>query len=837
MRNPFHQLLFAAALLLILAGCQSPLRPNETADLKPPKSLLGEAFDEDAARAKAEARRSGGQNSATVASTQAPTGRPGGSSSDIAQTGYRNETDIGQPAGSQLPTRPQQAQLPEAVAQHIREGAEAMARQDWANATFHYEAILSADSRNALAHQMLGRIGDQTQRFESAEYHYLRAIGERRDDPNLRSDLGYSYLQQGRLQEAKRELLKSLAIDANHQMAKANLAAVEAYLGNINAALALLKQISSEQEAHQTLHELLNRPAPAQKRDQQLLSQQGENLPIGEQLRIARDTGRAERTRQDAINALEMRERVRQAMAVGGPLNKMGQGFGDEEIEEIIAQIQKEDQQQPRSQQQQYATAPQSNPQFGGVPQFGAPPQSGTPSPGPNSIPPTSNPNQNYYPAPNVAPVPGSQDDWSTQTLPWSPGADAQQLHRPLYRNTPQSPPQNFRPLNSQEPPNQNWQQPGQNQLPGNQFPGNQTQWNSQPQGYNPTQNFNPARSELLPETQPQLEPIWRGPPENYQGPGGLPAPNNQQQFAPTSPGQGTSNPYQSFPNGQQQYAPPNQFQTPPPTSQPSTGFDSHNQYGGGTNDSGSQYVPPSTPGVWSPQGARNSYESQPGAIQQLGHQSPAGQTGSTTNRQARQNSVRQAMRLGMAAGPGSLIQMDGQSRTNQQQSGTAAQGQQFFPNGSQHDPGSPSSAVWNSGSNGAQSTSPNQNLWQAAPMSTDTRNVPQTGNGTPQQWQQLPSAQQQPQSSTWNHQNQQPTSAMRSQNWSGTSSPVSNWQPGAFGESPTLSNDFAPAHMLDANPALADPAPTMMTGFTQQGAPTTQNTGATRVPFTARFP
>ena len=121
--------------------------------------------------------------------------------------------------------------------------------------------------------------------------------------------------------------------------------------------------------------------------------------------------------------------------------------------------------------------------------------------------------------------------------------------------------------------------------------------------------------------------------------------------------------------------------------------------------------------------------------------------------------------------------------------------------------------------------------------MSTDTRNVPHTGNGTPQQWQQLPSAQQQPQSSTWNHQNQQPTSAMRSQNWSSTSSPVSNWQPGTFGESPTLSDDFAPAHMLDANPALADPAATIMTGFNQQGAPTTPNTGATRVPFTARLP
>ena len=817
MRNPTIQLLFAAAMLLIPVGCQSPLRSSETADLRPPKSLLGEAFDEDAARAKAQARKFGSQNSETVASAQAPAGQPGNSGSVIAQAGYRNETAFGQPAGSQQPARSQQPQIPEAIAQHIRQGSDAMARQDWAKATFHYEAILSTDSRNALAHQMLGRIGDQTQRFESAEYHYLRAIGERRDDPNLRSDLGYSYLQQGRLQEAKRELLKALAVDANHQMAKANLAAVEAYLGNVDTALALLKQISSEQEAHQTLHELLNRPAPAQQRNEQLLSGQTNDLPIGEQMRIARDVGRAERARVDALNALEMRERVRQAMAEGGPLNKMGQGLGDDEIEEIIAQIQKEDRQQQSQQYAngppidpyQYGSAPQfdSRQQFGNSPQtetprFGAPPQQpgyyGTP---PQPLHPQFSP-QNYN---SQGYGPQNFDGRGTGN------PDSQQPYQvlqPSNGSTPMQPPPSWNgPAPTQPIPLQNGlQQPYNTQPRQDQFLGNQTPWNGQPQGYNRMQDFNPAPSELPLETQ-------------------------QQQFASPGSGQGASNPYQSFPNGQQQYAPPGQFQAP------AAGFDNHNQYGGGSNGFDSQYVPPSSPGVWTPQGARNSYETQTGAIQQLNYQSPAGQTGAATNNQARHNSMRQAMRLGMAAGPGSLIQMDGQSRSNPPQSGAASQSQQFFPNSAQQTADSPSSAVWNSGSNGSQFTSPNQNLWQAAPTSTDSRNVPQSGNANPQQWQQLPSAQQQPDSSTWNHQQQQPTGAMRSQNWTGATSTGSNWQPGAFGQSPTLSEAFGPAHMLDANPALADPAPTIMTGFDQQGIPTTQNPGGTRVPFTARFP
>ena len=833
MRNPSHRLLSAAALLLIPVGCQSPLRPNETADLKPRESLLGERFDEDAAKAKAQARKFGSQHSEAVASTRAPNDSAAGS--DIAQAGYRSDSSAGQPAGSQQQTNPQPAPTPEAIQQHIRQGSEAMARRDWANAIFHYEAILSSDSRNPLAHQMLGRIGDQTQRFENAEYHYLRALSERPQDPNLLSDIGYSYLQQGRFQAAKRFLMKSLAIDANHQMAMANLAAVEAYTGNVDAALALLKQISSEQEAHETLHELLNRPAPAQRRDEQLLGQQGEDLPINEQMRIARERGRDERARKEARETLEMRERVRQAMALGGPLNRMGNGYGDDEISEIIAQIQRDDQQARASgqgaqyQPQQHATAPQNDPRYGGAPQFGAPPQSAPPSSGLPPMPPNGNPNQNYYPTPNVTPAPGSPGEWSTQTIPWQSGSGTRQLRNPLHGDGPG--PQNFGTPNSQQRPMQNWQQPGQNQ-----FPGNQPQWNGQPQYQGYPQGGTPAY--------PQQQGQWQAPPPQNLAPSGGQStyPNPQQPFAPNSHAPGSANQYQNFPNNQQQFAPPGQFLTPPATSQPASEYNGTNQPGTANNGFGSQYVPPSNSGVWSPQGGvRSSYEGQtgairPSAIQQLGYQTPAGHTGSASNSQARRNSMRQAMRLGMAAGPGSLIQMDNQSPSASPQSGDASQPQQFFPQGTEQLADSPSSAVWNSGSNGSRITSPNQNLWQTGPASSNTRNMPPAGTGNSEQWQQLPSAQQQPQSSTWNHQNQLPTSPMRSQNWSAAESPGNNWQPDSFGASPTLNDSFAPAHMLDPNPARADTAPTMTTSTDQQGAPTTQNPGATRIPFTSRL-
>jgi len=882
MRNPIHRLLLAAAFLLVPIGCQSPLRPSQTADLKPRKSLLGERFDENAAREKSRARQLRTENSEMVASagsTQPPAETA--SQSAIEQAGFRRDAQAGQPASSQPATRSEQSQLPEAVAQHIREGSQAMARQDWANATTHYEAILSTDPRNPLAHQMLGRIGDQTQRFESAEYHYLRALSERPQDPNLLSDLGYSYLQQGRLPDAKRFLLKSLSIDANHQMAKANLAAVEAYSGNVDAALALLKQISSEQEAHQTLHELLNRPAPAQKRDQQLLSQQGENLSIGEQMRIARDSGRAERSRREALEALEMRQRVRQAMAVGGPLNKMGQGLADEEIGDIIAQLQNEDRQtgppqQPQYPPQQPAAGPQqsvpqpyANPQqFANQQQFGAGSQyaAGPQSPaaqhfgGPAQTEPS-------YGMPQFGAPPQQPDLYGTQSQNQSPLPGQNPIAPYMQPQAPQfgaaaSGPQNYGVPGPQQAPMHSRQQPGQyppagnqqannyqanNYQPSNQQPGDSSQWNGAPPGFNPMQNFNPSRSELLPETQPQQQPLWRADPESYQNFSGPPAPQGQQQqVAPYGSAPANPNSYQSFPNGQQQSAPPGQFPTPPP-SQPATGYDSNgqyhggSQYGGGNSGFDSGYVPPSSPGVWSPQGARSSYETQTGAIQQLGYQTPAASPGPAANRQTQQNSMRQAMRLGMAAGPGSLIQMDGQTHQPSPQSRSASGTQQFAPAAAPQNANSPSSAVWNSGSNGSRIPSPNQNLWQTGPRPSERQNAAPPVNANSQQWQQLPSAQQQPQSSTWNHQTQRPTSPLQSQNWSEASSPGNGWQSNSFGNSPTLNDSFAPSYMLHPDPTQADTLPTMMTSSSQAGGSTTQNTaaqshpGATRIPWTHR--
>lgn len=878
----------AALLLLVSTGCQTPLKSTETAEVRPPKSLLGEAFDSNAAREKSRSRRLASENSAAGSPTESLTGSSR-TDSAIAQAGFRNESPERQSQSSQQSRSAPQPQTPEAIAQHIRLGSEAMSRRAWADATIHYEAILAADTRNPLAHQMLGRIGDQTQKFESAEYHYLRALSSRPQDPNLLSDLGYSFLQQGRLSEAKQYLLKSLAIDADHQMAKANLAAVEAYSGNIDAARALLKQVSSEQQADQTLHELLSRPAPSVQRDQQLLSQGTEGLAIKEQMRIARDTARSERDRRAALEELEMQKRVRQAMALDGPLSRMGRGITDEELSEMIQQIEEEGQQTgtPASrspeQPQQYAAGtlrpgPSQNgaaSQFDGHPQFGAPLQQSYAPQQPNGY---GAPPQNQYPPPRDGSSWATPNEWSSQNIPYSQnGPDAN-----WGQQNPQYNGQGYGAPGPQQARPQQWQPPTHNLQ----------QWNGEPQMYDSLQNGNPAWSQ-------QQQQNWQSPPaQNPAAPGSPPLLNNlqqqnelllqqmqqqfsNQQYGPTGsfgaagtsapqpigdqsptgmPQQfgsngnpANSNPYQSFPNGQQQYAPPNQFQAAPAASQPATSDDRRNDFNGNS----SQYAPTGGSGVWNPQAARSAYGQPAGAIQQLGYQSsdqPA-RTGATGP--AGQNSMRQALRLGMAAGPGSLIQMDGRPPAGtppRSQPETARPGhqpaqhratsganntQQFFPENAQSQPGVPSSAVWNSGGNGSQQNqSPNQNLWQSGPMPNAGQNTGPSRNESGMQWQSLPSAQQQPQSSTWNHQHQQPVGPMQSQNWSTPQSPGSNWQSNSFGASPTASDAFAPRFMLHPDPTQDDTAAaTVRAGFDLQGGPPNMTTAAPANPSGNRIP
>lgn len=129
------------------------------------------------------------------------------------------------------------------------------------DAQIYFRQALDIDPTNFHAHHMLGRIGDQTQQFEEAEGHYLAALSSNPGDPNLLSDMGYSYLLQGAYSYANTYLRRALNSRPDHVMARRNLAALSAYQGDYQTALAWLRQVGTEQQAQSTLRELVaNRP-------------------------------------------------------------------------------------------------------------------------------------------------------------------------------------------------------------------------------------------------------------------------------------------------------------------------------------------------------------------------------------------------------------------------------------------------------------------------------------------------------------------------------------------------------------------------------------------------
>jgi tetratricopeptide (TPR) repeat protein len=129
------------------------------------------------------------------------------------------------------------------------------------DAKLYFGQVLDAAPTNFHAHHMLARIGDQTQDYEYAEGHYLAALSASPVDPNLLSDMGYSYLLQGEFGYANTYLRRAVTAKPDHVMARRNLAALAAYQGDQNTALAWLRQVGTEEQAQTTLRELVsNRP-------------------------------------------------------------------------------------------------------------------------------------------------------------------------------------------------------------------------------------------------------------------------------------------------------------------------------------------------------------------------------------------------------------------------------------------------------------------------------------------------------------------------------------------------------------------------------------------------
>jgi Flp pilus assembly protein TadD len=232
------------------------------------------------------------------------------------------------------------------VAGFIEKGRQAMASNQLADAAINFESVLRIDRNNATAFQLLGQIGDLTGNFKDAEHYYLQALTQRPNDPDLLSDIGYSYMQQGRFREAKSKLFESLKLNPGHRMAKINIAAVLAYEGDQQKAMAYLRQIGSEQEARQIMANLMrNVPTDRGSQTQLASNTQDENLSpaaldLRAQLDDARRTSIEKKRRAAEREDFLMRQRMTQAF---GP-NQNGQ-VEDRDINSMMSDVNRQHQQ------------------------------------------------------------------------------------------------------------------------------------------------------------------------------------------------------------------------------------------------------------------------------------------------------------------------------------------------------------------------------------------------------------------------------------------------------------------------------------------------------------
>lgn len=227
----------ASGLCLLIVGCQTPMFSDGLfSSLNPQKTLTTEKASSSTDRSISATKPRIGGRGWRNASTRAAETRAKAPAIGINNVGRLRE--------------------------FLAKGNDSMQKGLYDDARIQYETVLSIEPHHATAHHMLGRISDMSKQFEEAERHYLEALSANREDGYLLSDLGYSYLQQGRLGEARQYLMQAVTREPNLAIAKVNLAAAYAYAGDPKGALAWLRQVGTEQQAQETLAGITSKPAP-----------------------------------------------------------------------------------------------------------------------------------------------------------------------------------------------------------------------------------------------------------------------------------------------------------------------------------------------------------------------------------------------------------------------------------------------------------------------------------------------------------------------------------------------------------------------------------------------
>jgi len=123
----------------------------------------------------------------------------------------------------------------------------ALNRLDQAEA--YYRRVLELQPDNSVANHRLAVIADKKHDYARAEHYYLTALQREPRNPDLLSDVGYSYLLQGRREDSERCLMAATRLDPSHAKALHNLSLLYAANGDYDRAFDALRRALGESEA------------------------------------------------------------------------------------------------------------------------------------------------------------------------------------------------------------------------------------------------------------------------------------------------------------------------------------------------------------------------------------------------------------------------------------------------------------------------------------------------------------------------------------------------------------------------------------------------------------
>ncbi|HVV99941.1 MAG TPA: tetratricopeptide repeat protein, partial [Planctomycetaceae bacterium] len=132
-----------------------------------------------------------------------------------------------------------------------------------------YLSVLERQPNHALANHRLGVLADLDSNFAESERYYKAALRQTPQDPALLSDIGFSYLRQGRLNDSELSLQQALQFDSKHKIARNNLGRLYAQRAkntdsreDYERAYEQFRLASNEDYAQQQLHQVFPKGPP-----------------------------------------------------------------------------------------------------------------------------------------------------------------------------------------------------------------------------------------------------------------------------------------------------------------------------------------------------------------------------------------------------------------------------------------------------------------------------------------------------------------------------------------------------------------------------------------------